>query len=126
MRRVHRSLEPAQVNALREQLNDQLPAGGLSIAEVILQMRLITRRSQSEYAKLCGVAPRALADIESGIANPRMTTLQALLRPFGCEIGVVRSVEPVRALSKSVEQKKQDLPPVRLPGRKRSARTKLV
>lgn len=90
MRRVHRSLEPDQINALRDMLNAQLPKSDMKISDVIRQMRLITKRSQSEYAKLCGIAPRALADIESGNGNPRLSTLQALLRPFACDIGVVR------------------------------------
>ena len=91
MRRVHRSLEPEHINALREQLNAQIPSGGPPIGEVIRTMRLIAKRSQSEYAKLCGVAPRVLAEIESGTANPRLATLQALLRPFAYQMGVVRA-----------------------------------
>jgi transcriptional regulator with XRE-family HTH domain len=90
MRRVHRSLELDQINALRDTLNAQLPKCDMTISDVIRQMRLITKRSQSEYAKLCGIAPRALADIESGNGNPRLSTLQALLRPFACDVGVVR------------------------------------
>lgn len=90
MRRVHRSLDAEQIKTLREQLNTEIPQSDLAIGEVIRQMRLITKRSQSEYAKLCGVAPRALADIESGNGNPRLSTVQALLRPFACDVGVVR------------------------------------
>jgi transcriptional regulator with XRE-family HTH domain len=52
-------------------------------------MRLIARMSQPEYAKLCGVAPRVLADIEAGRGNPRVDTLTKLLKPFGYGIGVV-------------------------------------
>lgn len=90
MRRVHRSLEAEQIKALRDQLNTDVPRSDLAIGDVIRQMRLITKQSQSEYAKLCGVAPRALADVESGNGNPRLSTLQALLRPFACDVGVVR------------------------------------
>lgn len=90
MRRVHRSLDADRVSELREQLNAEIPSSDLSIGDVIRHMRLITKKSQSEYAKLCGVAPRALADIESGAGNPRLSTLQALLRPFACDVGVVR------------------------------------
>ncbi|MET0498619.1 MAG: helix-turn-helix transcriptional regulator [Steroidobacteraceae bacterium] len=94
MRRVHRSLQPEHINTLREQLNAQIPSNDLPIAEVIRTMRLIAKRSQSEYAKLCGVAPRVLAEIESGSANPRLATLQALLRPFAYQMGVVRATDP--------------------------------
>lgn len=90
MRRVHRSLEVDQVNALRDTLTAQLPQSDLPIGDVIRSMRISIKRSQSEYAKLCGVAPRALADIEAGAGNPTLKTLQALLLPFACGIGVVR------------------------------------
>jgi transcriptional regulator with XRE-family HTH domain len=90
MRRVHRSLEADQVSALRDTLSAQLPKSDLPIGDVIRNMRISIKRSQSEYASLCGVAPRALADIESGNGNPTLKTLQALLLPFACDIGVVR------------------------------------
>src|SRR4051794_20002000 len=90
MRRVHRSLEAAQVNALRNELFAQLPSSDLPIGEVIRNMRLSIKRSQNEYAQLCGVAPRVLAEVEAGTGNPTLKTLQALLLPFACGIGVVR------------------------------------
>jgi transcriptional regulator with XRE-family HTH domain len=90
MRRVHRALDSEQIKELRENLHAAIPQSDVSIGEVIRQMRLITKRSQSEYARLCGVAPRALAEIESGNGNPRLSTLQALLRPFACDVGVVQ------------------------------------
>lgn len=90
MRRVHRSLEVDQVNALRDMLTAQLPQSDLPIGDVIRRMRISIKRSQSEYAKMCGVAPRALADVEAGAGNPTLKTLQALLLPFACGIAVVR------------------------------------
>ena len=90
MRRVHRNLQPDEINALRSELLAQLPASDLPIGEVIRNMRISIKRSQSEYAKLCRVSPRVLADIELGAGNPTLQTLQALLLPFACGIGVVR------------------------------------
>lgn len=87
---MHRSLDADEIKVLREKLHTEIPQSDLGIGEVIRQMRLIAKRSQSEYAKLCGVAPRVLADIESGNGNPRLSTLQALLRPFACDVGVVQ------------------------------------
>lgn len=90
MRRVHRRLDAQQVSAMRDALSARLPSSDLPIGEVIRNMRLSIKRSQSEYAALCGVAPRALADIEAGRGNPTINTLRALLLPFACDIGVVR------------------------------------
>lgn len=52
-------------------------------------MRLITRKSQSEYARLCGVAPRVLADVEAGRGSAGVETIQKLVKPFGYEAGIV-------------------------------------
>jgi transcriptional regulator with XRE-family HTH domain len=90
MRRVHRNLDANQTAELRQALSAQLPASDLPIGEVIRNMRLSIKRSQSEYAQLCGVSARLLAAIEIGEANPTLKTLQALLLPFACDVGVVR------------------------------------
>lgn len=90
MRRVHRNLDATQMTELRQALTAQLPASDLPIGEVIRNMRLSIKRSQSEYAQLCGVSARQLAAIEAGAGNPTLQTLQALLLPFACDVGVVR------------------------------------
>jgi hypothetical protein len=56
-------------------------------------MRLIARKSQVEYAKLCDVAPRVLADIEAGKGSPTVETLEKLLWPFGYRVGVVAPLD---------------------------------
>lgn len=90
MRRVHRNLDAKQTAELRQALSSQPPASDLPIGEVIRNMRLSIKGSQNEYAQLCGVSPRLLAAIEIGEANPTLKTLQALLLPFACDVGVVR------------------------------------
>ena len=90
MRRVHRNLDAKQTAELRQALSAELPVSDLPIGEVIRNMRLSVKRSQSEYAQLCGISTRQLAAIESGTGNPTLNTLQALLLPFACDIGVVR------------------------------------
>jgi transcriptional regulator with XRE-family HTH domain len=75
---------------MRDALTAQLPSSDLPISEVIRNMRLSIKRSQAEYAALCGVAPRVLADIEAGRGNPTLNTLRSLLLPFACDLSVVR------------------------------------
>lgn len=77
------------METLRNQLTSLVPESGADIPQLLRNMRLIARMSQPEYAKLCGVAPRVLADLEAGRGNPRVDTLTKLLRPFGYSIGVV-------------------------------------
>ena len=93
MRRVHRNLSRAEVEALRLRLTELVPVRGGSIRQVVRMMRLITRKSQSEYARMCGVAPRVLAAVEAGTGSPTVETLEKLLRPFGFRVGVVRAAE---------------------------------
>lgn len=89
MQRVHRNLSREEIEALRRKLNELVPPEQASIAELVRTMRLITRKSQAEYAKFCGVAPRVLADLEAGKGSPRTETLEKLVRPFGFTVGVV-------------------------------------
>ncbi|MFM1884971.1 MAG: helix-turn-helix protein [Pseudomonadota bacterium] len=57
-------------------------------------MRLIAGLSQAEYASLCGVSARALAQVESGQGVASLRTLEKLLKPFGYRMGVVREGPP--------------------------------
>ena len=93
MRRVHRNLSRTEVEALRLRLTELVPVRGGSTRQVVRMMRLITRKSQSEYARMCGVAPRVLAAVEAGAGSPTVETLEKLLRPFGFRVGVVRVAE---------------------------------
>lgn len=93
MQRVHRNLPRDEVEALRERLAALVPESRAGIPELLRLMRLITRRSQTEYARLCGVAPRVLTAIEAGKASPTVETLEKLLRPFGYSVGIVLQAE---------------------------------
>ena len=100
MQRVHRNLSREDTQALRDKLNELVPQGRAGIPELVRTMRLITRKSQAEYARFCNVAPRVLADLEAGKGSPRVETLDKLLRPFGFQVGVVaKSFAPEVAMS---------------------------
>lgn len=89
LKRVHRNLKRDEVEALRNKLAEWVPQEHAEIPELIRTMRLIVRKSQAEYAQLCGVSPRVLADIEAGKGVQTTETLGKLLRPFGLKLGVV-------------------------------------
>jgi DNA-binding XRE family transcriptional regulator len=92
MQRVHRNLSRNDVEMLRRELLELVPKTRADIPQLMRTMRLIARKSQAEYARICGVAPRVLANIESGKGSPTLETLEKLLKPFGYRIGVVESV----------------------------------
>jgi XRE family transcriptional regulator, regulator of sulfur utilization len=89
MQRVHRKLSREEVESLRKELAQLVPAAHTNIPRLLRTMRLITRKSQGEYAKLCGVSPRVVTNLEAGKGKPTVETLEKLLRPFGYKVGVV-------------------------------------
>jgi ribosome-binding protein aMBF1 (putative translation factor) len=90
LKRVHRNLSKDQVDALRRDLAQTVPIAHASIAQLVRTMRLATRRSQNEYAQLCGVAPRVLKRIEAGELHVQLESLEKLIKPFGYAIGLVQ------------------------------------
>jgi DNA-binding XRE family transcriptional regulator len=91
--RVSRSLNKAQIDALRESLVTMVPESQADVGSLIRTMRLAARCSQREYAKLCNVSPRVLMAIEAGSTRVHVETLQKLLQPFGYQVGVVRTAD---------------------------------
>ena len=89
MQRVHRNLSRDEVELLRQELVTLVPRASADIPRLLRTMRLIARKSQVEYARMCGVAPRVLTDIEAGRGSPTVETLEKLLKPFGYRLGVV-------------------------------------
>lgn len=78
---------------LREALFEDIAAGRLQLPEAVRRMRRITGMTQTEYARLIGLAPRVLMDIERGRANPRLDTLEKLAKPFGLGVGFTYPAE---------------------------------
>jgi len=95
MKRVHRNLGREEVERLRARLAELVPMESASIPDLLKMMRLVARKSQAEYARMCGVAPRVLTNIESEVGSPTVETLGKLLRPFGFRVGVV--IDPQRS-----------------------------
>ncbi len=85
----NKKLTPEQLHQLRvafHQACDQ----GVPLAEAVRTMRRISGLDQTGFARLLGIAPRALMEIERGRGNPTLKTLEKLGRPFGLTVGFVR------------------------------------
>lgn len=78
-------------HALREELYDRVGLGDISLADAVRMMRKVAGRTQVEYARAVGISPRILIELERGIGNPTLRTLEKILAPFGLEVGVRRS-----------------------------------
>lgn len=80
-------LTPAEALEARRALTDELAADpGMPIPAVIRKIRTALRLTIAEYAKLCGVSPRTLQDVERGESSPTLATAEKLLRPMGMAV----------------------------------------
>lgn len=70
----------------RLQFYEDINAGKYDLATTVKQMRKIVGMTQPEFAKLVKVAPRIIIDIERGVANPTLSTLTKIGKPFGLSI----------------------------------------
>jgi len=75
---------------LRQEFYSQVPESPLSLADSVRLMRRITGKTQPDFARLIGIAPRVLIDIERGVGNPTLTTLKKIGKPFGLVPGLLR------------------------------------
>ncbi len=85
-RRPPRSREKRQ--ALREELYERLEKGDIDLASAVRLMRRVTGHSQARYAHLVGVSPRILIELERGLGNPTMKTIEKIVAPFGLELAL--------------------------------------
>jgi len=80
-----------RLNELRRAFYDDLDAGRLTtLPETIRRMRKSIGLTQTDYAKLVGIAPRVLIDLERGVGNPTLRTLEKIAGPFGLRAALVR------------------------------------
>lgn len=83
-------LTPSQQSRVRRELMERLAAApDTPIPRVIREIRKTLRFTIAEYARICGVSPRTLQDIERGVSSPTLDTVQKLLRPMGMCAGAV-------------------------------------
>jgi predicted transcriptional regulator len=77
--------------ALRRELYARVDRGDIGLVEAIKTMRKIVGKSQDDYARLVGVSPRILKELERGVGNPTLATLRKIMRPFRLDVGVRRT-----------------------------------
>lgn len=76
---------------LIESIQQSIADGSLQLGEAVKRLRVEgAKMHQSDYARLCKVSVRTLIQIEQGEGNPTLKSLNALFRPFGLQMGVVR------------------------------------
>jgi DNA-binding XRE family transcriptional regulator len=74
-----------------EQVERGLADGTLELSEAVRRLRTeVTGLHQSQFAKMCRISVRTLVHIEHGEGNQTLKSLNAVFRPFGLRMGVVK------------------------------------
>ena len=80
-----------KLNGMRRDFFDDVDQGRLdNLPDTVRRMRKAVGLTQTEYAKLVRVAPRVLIDLERGVGNPTLKSLEKIAAPFGLRVGLVR------------------------------------
>ena len=81
--------DPEQAQEQLRQLYRDLAAGQVEIGEAVRRMRHISGLTQPEFARHRNISVQALRQIETGKANPTVTTLDNIASIFGLKTGFV-------------------------------------
>lgn len=74
-----------------ESIEQGLTNGSLEIGDAVRRLRTeVTGLHQSQFARMCKISVRTLVHIEHGEGNQTLKSLNAVFRPFGLQMGVVR------------------------------------
>ncbi|NNA92215.1 helix-turn-helix domain-containing protein [Pseudomonas gessardii] len=76
---------------LIQSVEQGLAEGALQIGEAVRRLRVeVTGLHQSQFARMCKISLRTLVHIEHGEGNQTLKSLNAVFRPFGLQMGVVK------------------------------------
>ena len=85
------SMSVAERTVLIENIQEALAQGTLEIGEAVRRLRVeVTGLHQTQFARMCKISVRTLVHIEHGEGNQTLKSLNAVFRPFGLKMGVVR------------------------------------
>ncbi|MGE8098829.1 helix-turn-helix domain-containing protein [Pseudomonas fluorescens] len=85
------SMTVSERTLLIESIQQELANDTLAIGEAVRQLRVeVTGLHQSQFAKMCKISVRTLVHIEHGEGNQTLKSLNAVFRPFGMQMGVVK------------------------------------
>lgn len=74
-----------------ESIEQGLTDGSLEIGDAVRRLRTeVTGLHQSQFARMCKISVRTLVHIEHGEGNQTLKSLNAVFRPFGLRMGVVK------------------------------------
>jgi transcriptional regulator with XRE-family HTH domain len=75
----------------KQKVYEEIESGNLALGLALKSLRRSIGKSQSEYAKLAGVTIRIIRDFEQNRANPTLSTINKMFKPFGLEVYLKRT-----------------------------------
>ncbi|WP_397470214.1 helix-turn-helix domain-containing protein [Pseudomonas sp. DD1] len=79
-----------------ESVEQGLAEGTLQVGEAVRRLRVeVTGLHQTPFARMCRISLRTLVHIEHGEGNQSLKSLNAVFRPFGLQMGVVKVRRPL-------------------------------
>ncbi|WP_409308249.1 helix-turn-helix domain-containing protein [Pseudomonas putida] len=89
-----KKLQPEERAQLEEDIVKRNAAGFDPIGTSIRRLRLeVTGLDQKTFAAMCKMSTKSLYELESGKSNPKLSTLEAVLRLFGVRMGMVMTAK---------------------------------
>lgn len=89
-----KKLQPEERAQLVEDIVKRNAAGLDPIGTSIRRLRLeVTGLDQETFAAMCKISTKSLYELESGKSNPKLSTLEAVLRLFGVRMGMVMTAK---------------------------------
>lgn len=89
-----KKLQPEERAQLVEDIVKRNAAGHDPIGTSIRRLRLeVTGLDQETFAAMCKISTKSLYELESGKSNPKLSTLEAVLRLFGVRMGMVMTAK---------------------------------
>lgn len=83
---VDKDVQRAQRNAFYE----AIAASDLTLQDAVKHMRAISGLTQQEFADHRGVSVKVIKEIERGVGNPTVNTLNQIASIFGLEVSFIR------------------------------------
>jgi DNA-binding XRE family transcriptional regulator len=83
-----------QVAARRQAIEDVLAHPEWTLAQSVRHMRRTMRLTTHELAQLAGLSFRTVQNIERGVSEGTVASVNALLGLLGLKLGVVRADDP--------------------------------
>ena len=82
-----------------ESIEADLAQGKITLGQAVKRLRVdVTTLQQTQFATMCRISVRTLIQVEHDEGNPTLKSLNAIFRPFGLQMGVVRGQENFKSL----------------------------